>query len=151
MRFVTGLLLAVLLAGPAWGAGVPGLIKKESPYSAQRTLDRLGEAVRAEGLTVFARISHSEGAAGVGMDLRPTELLIFGNPEVGTHFFTSRQTAGLDLPMKALAWTDAEGRVWLAYNDPAYIAERHGIGDRSAVVKKMTRALDALTDRAVGR
>ena len=153
MHRLLPLLLVLLLNAPGLVAAAEpeGLVTKRSPYSVDRTLDRLASVVKEKGITVFARVSHSEGAADVGMELRPTELLIFGNPKVGTHFFTSRQTAGLDLPMKALAWTDAEGRVWLAYNDPAYIAARHGIGDRSAVVKKMTRALDALTDRAVGR
>ncbi|MEE4173717.1 MAG: DUF302 domain-containing protein, partial [Xanthomonadales bacterium] len=77
------------------------------------------------------------------------ELLIFGNPALGTRFFTSAQTAGIDLPMKALAWEDGEGRVWLTYNDPGYIARRHGIDDRDEIVDKMRNALDALTDQAV--
>ena len=84
----------------------------------------------------------------MGIALRPTELLIFGNPKLGSHFFTSEQTAGIDLPMKALAWKDANGQVWLGYNDPAYIARRHGINNRDDIVKKMTAALDAMTDGA---
>ena len=77
----------------------------------------------------------------MGLKLRPTELLIFGNPKLGTHFFTSNQTAGIDLPMKALAWEDKNGQVWLTYNDPKYIARRHGIKDRDEIVVKMSRAL----------
>ena len=80
--------------------------------------------------------------------MRPTELLLFGNPKLGSHFFTSKQTAGIDLPMKALAWQDENGKVWLSYNDPGYIAGRHSIGDRAEVQAKMTKALDGLTNAA---
>ncbi len=128
-----------------------GLVIKRSPYSAAETLDRLTSILKKKGIRVFARISHKKNAAGVGLKLRPTELLIFGNPKLGTHFFTSKQTAGIDLPMKALAWVDARGRVWLAYNDPAYIARRHGITNRPEIVKKMTGALKKMTDMAVSR
>ncbi len=100
---------------------------------------------------MVARWSHHEGARRVGMELRPTELILFGNPKVGTHFFTSKQTAGIDLPMKALAWEDADGLVWLGYNDPQYIADRHGIDDRDDIVTEMTGALDRLTEAAVSR
>mgnify|MGYP006304268781 FL=1 len=153
MHRLLPLLLVLLLNAPGLVAAAEpeGLVTKRSPYSVDRTLDRLASVVKEKGITVFARVSHSEGAADVGMELRPTELLIFGNPKVGTHFFTSRQTAGIDLPMKALAWKDAKGQVWLGYNDPAYIAERHGITDRPAIIKKMTRALEAVTDAAVRR
>lgn len=98
-----------------------------------------------------ARISHTGGAEGVGIELRPTELLVFGNPKLGSHLFSSKQTAGIDLPMKALAWEDAEGRVWLTYNDPQYIADRHGITDRPGIVKKMSAALDKMTDAATAQ
>ena len=89
-------------------------------------------------------------AEAVGIPLRPTELLIFGNPKLGSNMFTSAQSAGIDLPMKALAWEDADGKVWLGYNDPAYIAERHGISDREAVVEKMSGALNKFSDIATG-
>jgi uncharacterized protein (DUF302 family) len=154
MRALFGFALSLLLAVTpvqAAGDGPAGLVTKASPYGVERTLDRLAAALEEKGITVFARVSHSGGAADVGIDLRPTELLIFGNPKVGSHFFTSHQTAGIDLPMKALAWQDADGQVWLGYNDPGYIAERHGIADRPDTVKKMTNALEALTDRAVRR
>jgi len=94
-------------------------------------------------MTVFARVDHRKGASGVGLELRPAEVLIFGNPKIGTLLMQSRQTAGLDLPLKVLAWRDEGGRVWLAYNDPGWIAERHGIEDRPAVVDKMRGALKA--------
>jgi len=125
-----------------------GLITKKSQFGPGETLDRLEAVLEKKGITIFARISHTRGAEGVGIELRPTELLIFGNPKLGSHFFTSRQTAGIDLPMKALAWEDTDGQVWLTYNDPQYIAGRHGIDDREAIVQKMTGALDSLTNVA---
>ena len=127
-----------------------GLISKKSHYSVKVTLDRLENALRKKGIKIATRWSHDKGAKGAGIPLRPTELLIFGNPKLGSHFFTSNQTAGIDLPMKALAWKDKSGQVWLTYNDPQYIADRHGISDRPAIVKKMTAALNNLSNVATG-
>ncbi|HKL78273.1 MAG TPA: DUF302 domain-containing protein [Gammaproteobacteria bacterium] len=151
-QLIAALLTLAWLSTSAHAGETPaGLVAKKSPYSVERTLDRLAAVLEDKGITIFARVSHSRGARQAGIDLRPTVLLIFGNPEVGSHFFTSRQTAGIDLPMKALAWKDAAGQVRLAYNDPAHIAERHGIANRPAIVKKMTQALEAVTDAAVRR
>jgi uncharacterized protein (DUF302 family) len=141
--------ISLLALNPAMAGN--GLVIKRSPHSAAETLDRLTSILKKKGIRVFARVSHKNNAAGVGLKLRPTELLIFGNPKLGTHFFTSKQAAGIDLPMKALAWTDARGRVWLAYNDPAYIARRHGITNRPEIVKKMTGALKKMTDMAIAQ
>ena len=131
-------------------AGDNGKINKKSHFSVKVTLDRLENVLRKKGITIVTRWSHHAGAKKVGIALRPTELLIFGNPKMGSHFFTSNQTAGIDLPMKALAWKDEKGQVWLTYNDPVYIANRHGINDRPAIVKKMTGALNNLTNAATG-
>jgi uncharacterized protein (DUF302 family) len=125
-----------------------GVITKPSTRSVDATLECLQSALKAKGMTIFTLVDHSGGAARVGLDLLPTKLLIFGNPKVGTHMMTSNRTAALDLPMKALVWEDADGKVWLSYNDPAYIASRHGITDRPEIVKKMTKALTNFTDRA---
>ena len=127
-----------------------GMISKKSHYSVKVTLDKLENVLRKKGITIVTRWSHDAGAKKVGIPLRPTELLIFGNPKMGSHFFTSNQTAGIDLPMKALAWKDKKGQVWLTYNDPTYIANRHSIGDRPKIVKKMTGALNKLTNVATG-
>ena len=127
-----------------------GMINKKSQFSVKETLDRLENVLRKKGITIVTRWSHHRGAKKVGISLRPTELLIFGNPKMGSHFFTSQQTAGIDLPMKALAWKDKEGQVWLTYNDPAYIANRHAISDRPKIKKKMTGALNKLTNVATG-
>jgi len=128
-----------------------GLVIKQSPYSATKTLDRWQQILKKNNIRVFARISHKQNAAGVGLELRPTELLIFGNPKLGTWFFKSNQTAGIDLPMKALAWEDAKGQTWLAYNDPQYIAERHGIKDRAEVISKMKGALEKFSNYAIAK
>lgn len=142
-------LLALLPVLPVTAAD-KGIINKKSQYSVKETLDRLEDVLRKKGITIVTRWSHDAGAKKVGINLRPTELLIFGNPKLGSHFFTSEQTAGIDLPMKALAWKDSKGQVWLTYNDPQYIADRHAINNRPAIVKKMTGALNNLTNLATG-
>ena len=113
-----GLIAALASFATVASAGsYEGMITKKSKYSVTETIDRMEDALKKKGITIALRWSHSDRAKGVGMELRPTELLIFGNPKMGTNFFTSNQTAGIDLPMKALAWQDAKGQVWLTYND----------------------------------
>jgi len=152
MNKIVSVLLCVLL-GMSVAVAEPlmekGLVRIKSPHSVAVTLDRLEQVLKDKGVTIVTRWSHAAGAAKVGITLRPTELLLFGNPRLGSHFFTSQQTAGIDLPMKALAWEDESGQVWLGYNDPAYIAERHGIKDRVEVMRKMTNALDKFSAMAV--
>jgi uncharacterized protein (DUF302 family) len=115
-----------------------GVLSVQGRFSARETSDRLLAALAERQLTVFARIDHAAGAASVGLPLRPTELVIFGNPK-GTALMQDRQSAGIDLPLKALVWEDADGNVWLGYNDPAWVAQRHGLGAASApAVKAMT-------------
>jgi uncharacterized protein (DUF302 family) len=126
-----------------------GLITVRSSYGPTDTMSRLEAEVRAMGLTVFARIDHAVGAAGVGLSLRPTELLIFGNAKGGTPLIQSDQTIGIDLPLKALVWQDASGGTWLSYDDPDWLAKRHGLGHEVyATVSGMTAALDALVRTA---
>ena len=132
-------------------AGDQGMINKKSNFSVKVTIDRLENVLRKKGITIVTRWSHHAGAKKAGIALRPTELLIFGNPKMGSHFFTSNQTAGIDLPMKALAWKDKKGQVWLTYNDPTYIANRHGVNNRPAIVKKMTGALNKFSNVATGK
>ena len=116
-----------LLALPLVASAADGLIAVKSPHSAKITMDRLEAVVKEKGLNVFARIDHAAGAAKVGKALRPTELLIFGNPQGGTPFMECAQTVGIDLPLKALVWEDADKQVWLGYNDTAYLAKRHEV------------------------
>lgn len=125
-----------------------GLITVPSAHSASRTLDRLEAILATKGIHVFARIDHSAGAITAGLALRPTILLIFGNPQAGTPLMQSNQTIGIDLPLKALAWEDESGRSRLTYNDPAYLAERHHIQDRPQVVAAMRAALQSLAAAA---
>ena len=127
-----------------------GLITKKSKYSVSKTLDRLENVLKKKGITVALRWKHSAKANAVDIPLRPTELLMFGNPKLGSHMFTSNQTAGIDLPMKALAWEDAKGNVFLSYNDPAFISGRHHIDDRANILKKMSGALNKLSNVATG-
>ena len=144
-------LMSLMVIAPAMSmADDQGMINKKSQFSVKVTLDRLENVLRKKGITIVTRWSHHAGAKKADIALRPTELLIFGNPKMGSHFFTSQQTAGIDLPMKALAWKDKKGQVWLTYNDPTYIAKRHSINNRPAIVKKMTGALNNLTNVATG-
>ena len=124
-----------------------GLAMVKSAHGVKDTIDRLAAHVIAKGMKVFARIDHAQGASEVGLALRPTELLIFGNAKGGTPLMQSQQTIGIDLPLKALAFEDADGTVWLCYNDPAWIAARHGVaGDE--VTKAMAAVLAAATGHA---
>lgn len=104
-----------------------GVISISSRYSAPDTLDRLLAALAKHNMTVFSRIDHAANAVAAGMTLRPTDLIIFGNPKGGTVLMQDQQRAGLDLPLKALVWQDADGKVWVSYNDPAWIARRHDL------------------------
>jgi uncharacterized protein (DUF302 family) len=106
-----------------------GLVTIASKYPVKEAIDRLESALRGKGVRIFARIDHAAGAASVDMPLRPTEVLIFGNPKAGTPLMQANQTIGLDLPLKILAWQDAAGKAWLTYNDPHWLAQRHGLGD----------------------
>ena len=125
-----------------------GLLVKPSAYSVSETLDRFETIAKKKGITVFLRINHAEGAKKAGLALDPTEVLIFGNPKLGSPLMLSQRTSAIDLPLKAIAWQDKEGKVWLAYNTPAFIAKRHGINDQQGVIKKMTGALNKFSDFA---
>lgn len=122
-------------------AEVDGIIRIKSPHSVKTTINKLETALNKKGMTVFTRIDHSAGAEKVGLPLRATELLIFGNPNVGTPLMLCAQTAALDLPQKALAYEDKKGQVWLAYNNPAYIASRHEIKGCEKPLQKISGAL----------
>lgn len=145
-----GLLVLALgfVAPSAVQADGDGLIIKQSDFGVVKTLDRLGLALERKGIKVFARINHAKGAESVGMMLAPTSVIIFGTPKIGTPLMMSNPAIGLDLPLKAVAWQDAEGKVHLAYTDPAWLAKRYGIQDREKVFQTMTGALNTFTDMA---
>jgi uncharacterized protein (DUF302 family) len=125
-----------------------GLTSIRSRFGPKETMDRLQAEIRAQGMTVFARIDHAAGAAEVGLTLRPTELIIFGNARGGTPLMQAVQTVAIDLPLKALVWEDASGKTWLSYNEPGWIAQRHSITNAEPVVSKMAAGLSAIS-RAV--
>jgi uncharacterized protein (DUF302 family) len=127
----------------------PGLTTVRSKYTVQKTLDRLEAEVKARGIEIFARIDHAAGAASAGLPLRPTTVLIFGNANAGTPLMLADQAVGIDLPLKALVYEDASGAVWLAYNDPHWIAQRHGIGIAVAAnVEGLAKVLESLAAKA---
>jgi uncharacterized protein (DUF302 family) len=126
-----------------------GLTTLRSSFGPKETMDKLEAEVKAKGLTVFARIDHAAGAAEVGLSLRPTEVLIFGNARGGTPLMQSLQTIAIDLPLKALVWQDAAGVTWLSYNDPGWLAKRHGLGrEVDAAVNAVTAALASVAKAA---
>ena len=118
-----------------------GLVSIRSAHDVSTTADRLETALQTNGMTVFGHINHSEGASSVGKALRPTELLIFGNPKVGTPLMQCAQSVAIDLPQKALIWEDGNGQTWLSYNDPTYLANRHDIQNCDEVLDKIRGAL----------
>lgn len=145
------IILANLSGEPAMATD--GLTTIRSHFDPAETMNRLETAVSERGAKIFSRIDHAAGAAESGLSLRPTMLLIFGNPKGGTPVMQSTQTAGIDLPLKALVWQDAEGNTWLSYNDPAWIARRHAAGpDADAAVSAMSALLRAVaTSATTGR
>ena len=126
-----------------------GLITVSSSFGPEETMKRLEAEVRANGMTVFARVDHAAGAAEAGLSLRPTDLLMFGAARGGTPLMQAAQTIGIDLPLKALVWQDEEGKTFLSYNDPAYLTHRHGLADQvKPVVDTMTGVLKAIAAKA---
>jgi uncharacterized protein (DUF302 family) len=126
-----------------------GLTTIPSSYGPKDTTDRLEAEIKARGMTLFARVDHAAGAAEVGLSLRPTEVLIFGNAKGGTPLMQSNQTIGIDLPLKVLVWQDASGKTWISYNDPSWLAKRHGLGTEvDPTVKAMAAALGAIAGKA---
>ncbi|OFW98167.1 MAG: hypothetical protein A3D94_19270 [Alphaproteobacteria bacterium RIFCSPHIGHO2_12_FULL_66_14] len=146
-RIVAAVLsLFILVSGSAWAAD--GLVAVKSPLAAKETMDRFEAIAKQRGLVIFARVDHAAGAAKVGKSLRPTEVLIFGNPQGGTPFMECAQSVGIDLPLKVLVWQDAAGQVWLGYNDLAFIARRHGASQCPAV-ETLGKALAGLAQTAI--
>ena len=123
-----------------------GLITHPSPYTVPETLDHLEAILRAKSITIFARVDHSGEAAKVGLTMPPTQLLIFGNPKGGTPIMLAAPLSAIDLPLKALAWQDTDGKVWLSYNDPHYLQSRYSLSDE---VLKPIASLGTLIEQAI--
>jgi uncharacterized protein (DUF302 family) len=138
MRYLTGILVFIFAASAAAQSGMQNV---QSKHDVAATADKLEAVLRNKGMNVFARINHAAGARKAGKDLPPTELVIFGNPKVGTPLMQCARSVAIDLPQKALIWQDEAGKVWLTYNDPGYLAQRHATGDCNGVIKKVSGAL----------
>lgn len=139
MRF--GLLTVALLLVSGIAQAAEGMITVKSSHSVADTADRLEAVLKDRGMKIVARVNHAASAASVDLELRPTELVIFGNPKVGTPLMQCTQSVALDLPQKALIWEDADGQVWLGYNDPQYLRQRHDIEGCDEVLTKVSGAL----------
>ena len=124
------------------------MITKKSAHSVAVTMDRLEVAAKEKGAAIIARVNHAAAAAKVDLPLRPTEVLLFGNPKLGTPLMQSNQQAGFDLPLKVVAWEDAAGVVWVGYKAPSALAAQYAINDRAETVQKMTSVLDQITAQA---
>lgn len=140
--FASMLASMVAVTAPSTARAADGLVTLKSVHSVSTTADKLESLLKSKGMTVMNRISHSDGAAGVGRELRSTELMIFGNPKIGTPLMQCAQSVAIDLPQKALIWQDESGQVWLGYNDPRYLQKRHGIEGCDEVLAKVAGALN---------
>jgi uncharacterized protein (DUF302 family) len=147
-RFMRTMVIGVLTMAATLAGAADGLVEIKSGYSLTETITRFENAAKERKPNIFLRIDHAASAQKVGRTLRPTELLIFGNPQGGTPLMECAQSAGIDLPLKALAWEDASGQVQLGYNDPHHLAARHGSKDCPAAAA-LRKALDGLAAAAV--
>lgn len=150
MKKLVALGLVLFLASFAASAS-DGLMTLESHYSVKETADRFENIVKSKGLTVFLRVDHQKNASGVSLDLRPTEIIVFGNPKVGTPLMQCAQNVAIDLPQKVLVSEDADNKVWLSYNDPVYLKNRHDIEGCDEVIKKVSGVLAKLSKAAVSK
>ena len=148
MKTLHSLVALALLAIVSLAPAAEGLVVVKSPYGTVETMNRFEKIVKERGLTVFSRIDHAAGAARIGKSLRATEVITFGNPQGGTPFMECAQTVGIDLPLKALIWEDANSQVWLGYNDPLFLAQRHGVAQCPAA-EKLRKALAGLAEAMV--
>lgn len=129
-----------------------GLIRRMSSFNQAETMRRLHDAIAGHGMAVVAEIDHAAAASAAGLPLRPTRVLVFGNALAGTPLMQAAATIGIDLPLKVLVWTDGEGTAWLAYNDPGWLAARHGLPpETEPILDAMRQALATVVDRAARR
>jgi uncharacterized protein (DUF302 family) len=125
-----------------------GVVDVQSAFTVKETADRMEKIMKEKGMTIFNRIKHSESAGKVGIELRDTELIIFGNPKVGSPLMKCQQSVAIDLPQKALIWEDGKSKVWISYNDPRYLEKRHNITGCEEVISKIEKALAGITKSA---
>lgn len=151
MRKIIVQLMVVLTVslGASSVAAQDGMIKLQSPHDVATTLDKLTSVLESKGMSVFGRVNHASNAESAGMSLRPTEVLIFGNPKIGTPLMLCSQSVAIDLPQKMLAWEDEAGEIWLGWNDPTHLKTRHAIEGCDEVLEKVTAALSNFAKAAV--
>jgi uncharacterized protein (DUF302 family) len=140
--FITALLVLFSVL-PSMAAD--GLINVQSAFSVKETTDRLENILNKKGMTIFNQINHSDAARKVGVELRETRLIIFGNPKVGSPLMQCQQSVAIDLPQKAIIWEDDQSKVWISYNDPGYLKKRHDITGCDEVLTKIEKALSGIT------
>jgi len=142
------IILAALLSVSFSSFAIDGMIDIKSNHSVKATADKFEKILLSKGMTVFARIKHSAAAKKVGINIDDMELVIFGNPKVGSPLMKCAPTVGIDLPQKALIRQDSHNNVWISYNDPSYLKNRHNIQGCDKVLKKVSGALSKLTGAA---
>ena len=128
-----------------------GLVTMQSNHSVQDTADKLVSIIESKGMKVFARVDHQKNAQGVDLALRPTQVIMFGNPKAGTPLMNCEQTVAIDLPQKILISEDADKKVWLSYNNPEYLKTRHNIKGCDTVIDNISKALNAVSTAAVAK
>ena len=140
------ILVLLIISVPVYAA--EGMIDVESSFGVEETGDRLDNVLKEKGMTIFNRVKHSAAAKKVGVELPETELIIFGNPKVGSPLMKCKQSVAIDLPQKALIWKDLEGKVWISYNNPRYLEKRHNISSCEDVISKIEKALAGISKAA---
>ena len=145
-KFILTALSILFIAIPVEAAD--GVVNVPSAFNVEETADRMEIILKKKGMTIFNRIKHSEGAGKVGIELRDTELIIFGNPKVGSPLMKCQQSVAIDLPQKALIWEDDKAKVWISYNNPKYLGKRHNITGCEEVISKIEKALAGIAKSA---
>jgi len=148
LPFILTVAVLTVVAAAAPARAADGVIVIRSGNDVKTTMNKLEKALTEKGVTIFARIDHAGGARSIGQTLRPTELLIFGNPNLGTPLMQKKQEIGLDLPLKALVFQGEDGKTYIAYSDPAFLSKRYGIAEPATVFQQMSGALKAFTAAA---
>ena len=142
---ITGLLIFFI---PVSLIAAEGMVNIQSTFNVKKTADRMESILQQKGMTVFNRIKHSEAAAKVGIELHDTELIIFGNPKVGSPLMKCQQSIAIDLPQKALIWENDKKEVWISYNSPGYLVKRHAVAGCEKVLSKVEKALAGISKAA---
>ena len=149
IKIVINMVVLLLFCGSIMAS--ENLISIKSPFTVKESAARFEKVLKSKGLTVFARINHSKNASSVELELMPTEVIIFGNPKVGTPLMQCSKMVAIDLPQKALFWTDEKGQSWLSYNNPEYLKDRHNIVGCDRVIEKISGVLDKLSKVATAK